>query len=287
MKFLALSLLVLGSEAFVPKFGAPRAEPGPDCWFDYICTTPGNGLNTIMDDVKDAVECYELCQNTQDCAFFTFRLLWGGKTACTVLDNCDTQSTCSEPSNCASGPVDCSAVTPCPKLTYETGAATWSCDEFLDPYSVDIPSGYSCHTSCEGWESEDGSDSIQASSKCVNGVWEAVITSLPTAVTINTPDTTTLCSCKDFSLWYNPNDEPGAHFYCENTDVSQASPENPLTLDPAEECILMCDNFLVANIFCQNGGWVDADPDMGIACYKAPPTLPGPDPTTTTTESTL
>lgn len=125
----------------------------------------------------------------------------------------------------------------------------------------------------------------------MEGSWEAVTYSMTPAagLTVNTPDVSTPCTCVDFNLWYNPNDEPGADFFCANTDFTDASPENIMKIPADDECVLLCDNFLAANIKCQNGGWLDADPQMGIACYKAPPTTagPGPAPTTITTPANL
>jgi len=110
---------------------------------------------------------------------------------------------------------------------------------------------------------------------CENGAWTPVDLKPASDAVVNTPDTDSPCQCLDFSLWYNPNEEPGADFYCTETDFSAASPENILNISPTEECVLMCDNYLVANIGCQNGAWTDADPELGVACYNAPPTLAG------------
>jgi len=276
MRYFLFSLLALGSEAF-----DLRVDPGPDCWLPYTCEALGEDkLDDIVNDVPTARECYDLCAANVDCKFFTFREFFGRKTVCTLLKTCDTQLTCSYPGSCTSGPNDCSAVNPCPMLTYTPGSAIWSCDGLLDPYRNPIPHATNCHTSCGGWKSLDKSETVQASSTCMNGKWEPVVAKPETDVTINTPDQDTDCKCLDFNIWYNPNDEPGADFYCSKTDFSKASAENIMKIDPTEECVLLCDNFLVANVQCQNGAWTDADPEMGIACYKAPPTLPGAPSTT-------
>jgi len=258
-------------------FREPRADPGPDCWFNYVCDSEGNNkLDEIRNDIPTAQECYDLCNANADCKFFTFRELYMGQTVCTLLTTCNLQTTCSNPASCTSGPNDCTVVNPCPQLTYTAGSAIWSCDGLVDPYQNQIPDGYTCHTSCGGWKSLDGTETVMASATCVNGAWDNLMLQPDTDAVVNTPDTDSPCQCMEFQLWYNPNDEPGADFYCTQTDFSAASAENILSIQPDEECVLLCDNFLVANIQCQNGDWTDADPETGIACYKAPPTLPGP-----------
>jgi len=271
--FIILMSAVLGCQGL----GSLRADVGEECWFQHFCDIQGdNEIETTENDYVTAEECYAACNANADCEFFSFREIYGGKLICTLLTNCD--ATRSPPPSCVSGPKDCSVVNPCPMLpTYTEGSAVWSCDNRLNPYMNEIPDGYTCHTSCGGWKSADGEETVKASSKCTDGVWEAVVVqpAADSSVVITTPDTDSTCTCLPFSIWYNPNAEQGADFYCTATEFSDASPENVLEIATDEECILMCDNFIVADIMCTNGEWTDADPDVGIACYKAPPTLPG------------
>ena len=68
--------------------------------------------------------------------------------------------------------------------------------------------------------------------QCENGVWTAVTgVAVDPAYTVETPDKDTKCECAPFKLWYNPNDERGAAFYCTETkDFSVATPADPVTL---------------------------------------------------------
>jgi len=272
---------VSSSEMAQLAFKSPRADVGEDCWFTDYCDIQGdNEVETTEDDYTTPEECYAACGANADCEFFSFSKYFGGKTVCILLKTCD--ATRSPPPGAVSGPKDCSVVNPCPMLTYTTGSAVWSCENRLNPYLNDIPDGYTCHTSCGGWKSADGSETVKASSKCVNGAWEAVVENPVSdgAVVINTPDTDTDCTCLPFEIWYNPNEEEGADFYCTSTDFSDAAPDNVKTIGTDEECVLMCHNFIVADIMCTNGQWTDADPELGIACYKAPPTRTAPATTT-------
>lgn len=256
-----------------------KAEVGDECWLEDFCRTSGTAeILTVKDTVDTASPeaCYALCGKTDGCTFFSWRNTVNHGKFCHLLSNCDEKDPCSSPENCKSGPVDCSVVNPCPMLTYTAGSAIWSCDKLINPYKEQIPDGITCRTSCGGWKSSDGKETIAASAQCTNGAWSDVTTNYPTETTVNKPDVETTCSCLDFSLWYDPNEELGADFYCTKTlDFSVATPENPVLLDPTEECILICDNFIVADIQCVNGDWTDADPEVGIGCYRAPPSTPG------------
>jgi len=272
------SFLFLGGQSL--ELGkAPRVDPGPDCWYEDMCRATGD--NTVdAGETGDltALECYELCKANADCTDFSWNTFYNGHTRCELLTSCTEKYQCSgSADSCISGPKDCAVINPCPALTYLAGDAVWSCPNQLNPYKEQIPNGYTCTTSCGGWLSVDEEiPIISASSTCENGQWSAPVTSPAVAeanldAAIKKPDENPKCACRDFNLWYNPNDELGADFFCtKTTDFSAASPSNIITLDPTEECILMCDNYIVADIMCANGEWSDADPEFGIACFKAP-----------------
>eukprot|EP00088_Acartia_fossae_P010130 TRINITY_DN14991_c0_g1_i1.p1 TRINITY_DN14991_c0_g1~~TRINITY_DN14991_c0_g1_i1.p1 ORF type:complete len:288 (+),score=34.01 TRINITY_DN14991_c0_g1_i1:31-894(+) len=281
MLFLILATIVLQSTA---ELSLPRAEVGPDCWFENVCDPKGGSvIIELENETPTAEDCYLACQNEATCNFFTWQYfkVMNDRKICTLLTACNEDSPSTDYR--ISGPNDCTAIEPCPVLNYNTGDAVWSCDNMLNPYNEPIPSGYTCRTSCGGWLSQDGQNTVAAKSTCTNGIWSTVEMNYPTDVVINEPDTATPCTCVDFTIWYNPNDEPEADFFCDLTDFSTASPETPVNLDPAGECVLMCDNYIVADIQCVNGAWTDANPEWGIGCYRSPPTTNNGATTSTTT----
>jgi len=278
-------LAVLGHVAGGASGPSLRIAPGPGCW-DHPCTA--NSIKTegiVIEESKgivSAADCQTKCSEKEndECKFFNFvpRQL-GGNVCYLLATDCPTKAANPYNPEEVSGPASCEEKLFCEPLKTPTSAPHvalfWTSDNSeINPYTDQMPVDTVLSTSCG--KNEDGVEN-KYRSKCV-------VDSTGTATEWQNdnddfkPDVADAkdakCNCPDFPFWYDPNAEPGASFFCTvTTDFSTATVDNEILLDMNDECVLICNNYLVAEIMCSNGAWTDIDNiDDGVACYKAPPT---------------
>ena len=77
------------------------------------------------------------------------------------------------------------------------------------------------------------------------------------------PDMVCKAGCMPLKLTYNPNEEQGAGFYC-NDPLDW---ENlPVKVETSNMCHLFCDRMLVAVVECREGIWT-GNPGLGFWCH--------------------
>jgi len=274
-----------------------RAQPGPDCWYKDVCDN-ANSANVISTspDVPTAVKCYEMCQanaalsgNKDPCKHFRWsEAYYQGRVSgtCALLrsETC-VKGDCSS-SSCISGPANCADIKePCGQLLPANagpGKVTWDCGATFNPYNSPVLDGGICTASCPAWVDSDGA-AVMVSYKCVGGTevgvagdWappfyngnELTTTSpIVGSFVINNPGQATNCAaeCADYPLWYDPNAERGARFFCEPPVDFSTAATTEVNLPQQGACFLFCDHVLVADIFCNNHQWTDVaqDPKVG------------------------
>jgi len=268
-----------------------RIDPGPGCWNkpckeaafanadkDIIVAT-----SDLDSDHNKPEECQTLCKDNDKCTFFSFTH-HPNKGVCRLLNKDCTHETYDDV-NHISGPKDCEAIPSCPPIATPASLESpetmfWTeITGVVNPYKEESRLGTQITTSC---------GDIQHTSECVEddknpgtGKWS---TGKDGAFDPMKPDEDgSKCKCPELNFWYNPNDEPGAIFSCSKTEVS-----DDFSLDPTDECVLICGIEVYKHIYCHDGKWNDveeADMKNGIGCFEYPD--PNPDGPTTTEDSDI
>lgn len=248
------------------------------------------------------MECYDLCAADGTCTDFTLNSIRGTPT-CYLLDSCtlNTDDFCLDSGTCKSGPKDCDAANTNANCLAIDSAQTaagnihWQCTDIdgvpFNGYTAGadgISAGSVCVLRCESWEAQDGTDGYLTSTCLANGDWEATKASDGTAdLAFPQPDTTYptpadeqvfACGCQNLEVvwplgaaasdqwWYDPSDEEGTDFVCNNPIDTE---NGNFIIETGNTCILFCDSHLVADVRCINGEWT-GQPELGFWCYKQP-----------------
>jgi len=247
---------------------------------DHYCNPSAFDLITKVEDVdvKDAMECRQLCLDLEACRDFTYFNFRGIRT-CFLLSGCnDKRPRCTVPTSCVSGRKDCADGHFCGKLNQKPGEdIAWRCQGGINPYKEDIPSETPCYTYCPSWRNKAG-DVIAAKSICQDdGSWSEPRAfppgELQMPTSLNKPDEEMMgCGCHALNLTYNPNTESGAEFYCD-TEISDWS-NLPVKIDTTNRCHLFCDKMLISITECKEGLWTGR-PDLGFWCNSPRPGVSG------------
>ena len=130
--------------------------------------------------------------------------------------------------------------------------AFWKCDEDINPYDSDIPSGTKCTTTCPAWRGLEDNPLVLEST-CVEGnQWTSTRPSeldplltrvLPYATTIyNTPDMEDMvCGCQNVGPFdYNPNNEDLAELVCRGGEPKDFDDPKGWNFTTTDRCDLFC-----------------------------------------------
>jgi len=247
---------------------------------DHYCNPSAYDLISKVEDVdvKDAMECRQLCLDLEACRDFTYFNFRGIRT-CFLLSGCsDKRPRCTVPTSCVSGRKDCADGHFCTKLSQKPGEdIAWRCQGGINPYKEDIPSETPCYTYCPSWRNKAG-DVIAAKSICQDdGSWSEPRAfppgDLQMPASLNKPDEEMMgCGCHALNLTYNPNTETGAEFYCD-TEIQDWS-SLPIKIDTTNRCHLFCDKMLISITECKEGLWTGR-PDLGFWCNSPRPGVTG------------
>merc|ERR1711970_1090876 len=267
-----------------------RIDPGPGCW-NKPCKDASFTINDeiVLEDKKlesdknKVGECQKLCQANDACKFFSFTH-YTNRGDCKLLSEDCAHDTYDDP-NHISGPKDCEAIASCPIITTPASLESpetmfWTeITGVVNPYKEQSGLGTKITTSCG--DTLHTSECVEDDKDKTKGKWS---TGKDGAFDpMNPDDDGSKCKCPELKFWYNPNDEPGAIFSCSKTEVS-----DDFSLDPTDECVLICDIEVYKHIYCHDGKWNDveqADMENGIGCFEYPD--PNPDGPTTTEDSDI
>ena len=146
-----------------------------------------------------------------------------------------------------------------------------------------------CFERCATWKNKAGM-AITAMSTCqADKSWSTPTVFPPGELSIppklnkpDEPDMVCEAACMPLKLTYNPNEEQGAGFYC-NDPLDW---ENlPVKVETSNMCHLFCDRMLVAVVECREGMWT-GNPGLGLWCHHEKEGVGHIAATTTTTTTT-
>jgi len=242
-------------------------------------------------------ECRSYCNTTSGCTDFTVWKVWR-TVACYLLSDCEKTyfHTCLEEDMCMSGGTHCNATTEvvsgCDRPTKFDASSNyiqWQCIDIegtvidLSDNDTFLTVGTVCLLRCNAWLTSSGADGYLFSECADTGDWTTT-TSLdgydlvwpqsPYPLPTDPQNADTLkCNCPETTLsWptnelsYNPNEETGADFVCEDK-IKKAT--GGITLDTDDKCFFFCDDYLVTEVRCTDGIW-SSSLDTGLWCYNKP-----------------